>query len=188
MSSQFLDVEIESYYRLLHPRPVVIVTSTCPEGKGNAMACSWFTPVSEEPPIVAIAIAKENYTCECIKFCKAFAINIVHPNLYDKVWFFGSRSGREVDKLKTSGLKFRNGKKINVPIIEDSLGVIETKLINEIEAGECILFLGEVVATYAKKESLTKYGWKLDKAPILMHGWGRVFYVLDSRARKIIAK
>lgn len=184
----FVDLDVEYYYRLLHPRPVVIITSLCPDGKGNAMACSWFTPVSEEPPIVSIAVAKENYTCDCIKYCKEFAINVLPANLYEKVWFVGSRSGRNVDKLSSAGFSMRKGKKISTPIIEDSLGVIEAKVINEVEAGECMLFLGEVVATYAKENIVTTYGWNLNKAQLLLHGWGRIFYVMNSRCRRLYVR
>jgi len=172
----------------LHPRPVIVVTSICPNGRGNAMACSWFTPISEEPPIVSIAVAKENYTCECIRYCKEFAINILPANLYEKIWFIGSRSGRSVDKLGLIGLKTVKGKKVSVPIIEESLGIIESKVINEIEAGESILFLGEVVAVYAKENTITTYGWNLNNVQLLLHGWGRAFYVVNSRCKRLFAK
>jgi len=183
----FVDLDVESYYRLLHPRPVVVITSLCSNKKGNAMACSWFTPVSEEPPIISIAVAKENYTCDCIKHCKEFAVNILPADLYEKVWFVGSRSGRSIDKLSLTGFNIKKGKKISVPIIEDSLGVIEARVINEVEAGECILFLGEVVAVYVRENVVTTYGWNLNRVQLLLHGWGRVFYVMNSRSRRLFA-
>ncbi len=184
----FKDIDPEEYFKLLHPRPVVVVTSMCPNGRGNAMACAWVTPISEEPPILGIAVAKENYTCECIKFSKEYAVNILPADLYEKVWFFGSRSGRDVDKLRESGLKIGKAKVISAPIIEESLGIIEAKVSKEVEVGECILFLGDVVAAYVKEGCWGAYGWELTSTTLLLHGWGRLFLAIDARTRRLFAK
>ncbi len=61
--------EIKSdIYHLMHPKMAFFLTSIAKDGKPNVMACAWATPVSEEPPIVVVCVAKEAYTAELIAY------------------------------------------------------------------------------------------------------------------------
>ncbi|MCD6488355.1 MAG: flavin reductase [Desulfurococcales archaeon] len=51
-------IDRENYY-VLHPRPVYLIVTRRKQGGYNVMAASWVMPVSEEPPLVALAISKE---------------------------------------------------------------------------------------------------------------------------------
>lgn len=179
----FVDFDLSNYYRLLHPRPVAVVTATCSSGKVNAMACSWFTPVSEDPPTVAVVIDEEAYTSQCIEEGKEFVINILPAELINKIWIAGSTSGRKVDKISEMKVTLIKCKKLSTYAISESIGVIESTLIEKIDVSGSKIFIGKVVAAYVKEGTTGKYGWDLTKTSIPLHGWGRLFYILDSKSK-----
>ncbi|RLG51036.1 MAG: flavin reductase family protein, partial [Thermoproteota archaeon] len=59
------------FYRLLHPSLTVLLVSKSSE-KVNVMACSWCTPVSEDPPLIAVAVSKESLTNQLIRESREF--------------------------------------------------------------------------------------------------------------------
>lgn len=184
----FVDYDVGSYYRLLHPRPVVVITSTCTSGKVNAMACSWFTPVSEDPPTIAIVIDENAYTSQCIEESKEFVVNVMPVELIDRIWIAGSVSGRNVDKIKEMNVTLVKCRKLNTYAISESLGVIEAVMVDKVNIAGSNIFLGNVVAAYVREGSTGKYGWDLSRVTLPLHGWGRLFYILDGKTKYVYAR
>ncbi|MFN3805358.1 MAG: flavin reductase family protein, partial [Pyrobaculum sp.] len=103
------------FYRLLHPRPTVVIIAKCPDGRINLMPASWNTPVSEEPPTIAVAIDKSTYTHRCLQWHKAATINIFSIDAADLIYKLGTASGREVDKAAAFGVGLQPSEKVDVP-------------------------------------------------------------------------
>ena len=163
-------------YHLLHPKMAFFLTSLSKKGKPNVMTCAWAMPVSEEPPIVIVCVAKESYTSELIKQTKEFVINIPTKKLLKALWICGKTSGRDIDKFKKAGLKTVKAKKVKPPVIKGCAGYIECKLKKAVDAGECYAFLGSVVSAYADDKYLTSGLWK-EEAQIPLHlGGSRIVY------------
>ncbi|MEM0076926.1 MAG: flavin reductase family protein [Thermoproteota archaeon] len=145
MSTKLKPMEALDYL----PSPLVIVTSGDPEDpkRRGGMTAAWVTRVSWDPPLLVVSIAPSRYTLELIKEAREFAVNVVGEKL-EKVAYgiFGSKSGRSLDKLKESGVKFGRAKSIKAPVIEESIVVLECKLIKTVEAGDHVLVVGEVVS------------------------------------------
>jgi flavin reductase (DIM6/NTAB) family NADH-FMN oxidoreductase RutF len=165
---------MSDFHRLLNPRPVAFVCSINKEGKPNIMACSWITPVSEEPPLIALALWRKDYTHNLIEEVKEFTVNIPSANLLKQVWIAGTKSGRKVDKVSLTRLKLVSARKVRVPIIEECMGHLECRLTSFVRAGECNIYVGEVVEAYAD-ESLFKKGVWTEDANILLHSGGKFF-------------
>ncbi|MET1124796.1 MAG: flavin reductase family protein [Archaeoglobaceae archaeon] len=161
-----MKVEVEEAYRLLHPRPVVLVCS----GR-NVMACSWVTPVCDEPFMVAVAIWKENYTYELIERSGVFSLNVPTPEMVEAVWIAGTKSGRKVDKIKLANLRLAKAKKIDCYIVEDCVANIECVVRSKVEAGDHVVYIAEALAAYAEEGSFDKV-WR---RKILMHLGGKEF-------------
>lgn len=170
-------MEVKSkHYLLLHPRPVYIIGSGKFGIEVNLMAASWVTPVSEEPPKIVISIDRENYTYGLIEKYGEFTVNIVEENYLDKVWFLGTTSGRNIDKVAKVGLTVAKGRKVDAPTIKEAIGVIEAKVSDKIDVGECRLYVGNVV--YAEANPLKynlRYGWDIRKAKLIHHVSGKAF-------------
>ncbi len=176
-------------YRVLHPRPAYLIVTRKHGGGYNVMAASWVMPVSEEPPIIAIAIDKSSYTHELIEETGEFTVNVVGEEHADIVYRAGTISGRETDKWAQLGLKPAGPKEISTPGIDGSYGFLECCVVERVDAGECSLFIAEIKAIHVRGDLYTKYGWDLRKARILMHASGRAFIlpgrlVLASKRRK----
>lgn len=160
-------------YRLLHPRPALVVVAG--NGKVNAMALAWHMPVEENK--VAIAVDRENYTYELIKDSKEFTLNVLSIEKADLIWKVGTTSGREVDKVKEFGIELEKGVKVKTPHIKDCLGYLECKVFDEVKLDEHSVFFAEIVHAWADKRYF-KDVW-LEKAKIAMHV-GKKFFTTTS--------
>jgi flavin reductase (DIM6/NTAB) family NADH-FMN oxidoreductase RutF len=169
-----LKKDVESFHFLLHPRPVVLVCSVDKDGRPNVMACSWITPISEEPPLIALSLWRRGYTRQLIEAVKEFTVNIPSADLVKAVWIAGTRSGRRTDKFAITGLKTQPSKKVSAPIIEQCIGHLECKLVDYVKAGECNVYIAEVVAAYADEELLVNNVWN-ERANVLLHAGGKYF-------------
>ena len=177
-----MKVDVGDYfYYLLYPRPVVLIVTSSDE-KTNVMTCSWNMPVAEEPPLVAIAVSKESFTSELIDKAGEFTINIPTKDLLKAVMIAGTKSGRKVDKVKLMKITLKPSKKVKPPIIEECVGHLECKVTNKIEAGECMLYVAEVLEAYANKDIFRK-GWLLDKVEIPHHFKSSIFTIPKQTVR-----
>ena len=165
----------EYFYFLLHPRPVVLVVTKTKDGRVNVMACSWNTPVSEEPPMIALAIAKGSFTHRVITETGEFTVNVPTHELAHQVIVAGYKSGKTSDKLKLMKITLLPAKEVFPPIIGECVGHIECELERSVDAGETTLFLARVVEAYVNEGAFQKGSWRLDKVRPLQHVKGREF-------------
>ncbi len=174
------------FYRLLHPRPVALIITICPNGRANAMPMSWFTPVSEDPPLIAAAISRENYTNECLRYCQEATLNVPGVEHVDLVFRLGTVSGRNVDKIGEFKLRLIESDVVKVPSWADAIAVIEVKVKGHYEVGESTLFILEVLKCKVKEGVANEWGFIIERVSPLLHGAGKAFFKVDSR--RIFAK
>ncbi|OGP94917.1 MAG: High molecular weight rubredoxin [Deltaproteobacteria bacterium RBG_16_54_18] len=121
---------------------VYIVTSR--EGdRFNGQAANAVMQVCSSPPVVAIAINKENLTHAFIKKSGVFAVSILAQDApASLIGKFGFKSGRELNKFE--GMSYRLGVN-SCPIIEEhTVGYFGGKVTKELDAGTHTIFMGEV--------------------------------------------
>ena len=173
--------DLSKYYLVLHPRMATLIISRCPNGRDNVMPASWVTPLSEEPPSLGVAIDRESYTFECIEYSKEFTVNVPSHDKIELVYNLGTISGRDVDKVSRFGLKLIRGRKVNVSVWSDAIGVIECTVEKSVDVGEVRFYIGRVVDVYVVPELMSRWGWDFTKTNIPLHGWGRTFYLVGRR-------
>lgn len=141
------------------PRQTVLVTCRGKvkilgrdQEKDNIITVAWDTPVSTEPPIYAVAIGKTRFSCKLILASKVFCVNFIGKSMQDAAMFCGRNSGEHVDKFSQAGLNKEDCEKIDCPRIADALGHLECEVMEQVEAGDHILFIGKVINSQQKKE------------------------------------
>jgi len=169
-----------SFYRLLHPKLVVLLTCVDESGKANIITLAWAMPVSIQPPLIVVSIAPRRYSHGLIEKTKEFVLNIPTMELLKETFFCGRRSGRDVDKFGETGLTPLPARKVKAPIIKECVAHLECTLHKRVEAGDHTLFIGEVVAAYADKNVFAQT-YDVEKAKLIYHIGGAEFTTLASK-------
>lgn len=141
--------------RQLPIKPVYLV-SVEHEGKKNIISIGMFAFFSGKPTLVGVGIAPSRHSFELVRKSGEYVVNVVDEKLMETVRICGRKSGREVDKFKLVKLTPVKGVKVKAPLIQESPVNIECKVIKEVEAGDHVWFIGEVLAVHVREG----YNWK----------------------------
>ena len=136
-----------------YPLPITLVGATV-EGKPNYLTIGYFAILSHLPPIVSVSLYKEHFTIRGIQETRTYSVNFPSTNMVKITDYCGMVSGRKVDKSKL--FKSFYGQLNTAPMIEECSLNYECKLFRTIEAGNNLIFLGEVVSVYANEEILNE--------------------------------
>ena len=132
--------------RHLPIRPVYLL-STGHKRKKNIITIGMFAFFSGKPSLVGVGIAPSRYSFDLIRQSGEYVVNVVDGKLTEAVRVCGEKSGRDVNKFKLSKLTPEKGVKVKAPCIKESPVSIECKVVKEVEAGDHVWFIGEVLAT-----------------------------------------
>ncbi len=141
-----MEILKESEARALSaPSPYTLVTSLDKKGLPNALGVAWVTRTSFEPFLILISIDPRRYSHEGIQMHKEFVLNYPSQDQANAAWICGTKSGRDGDKIKLSGLKLVDSVAVKVPTIEGATVAFECKVVDQFETGDHTVFVGKVV-------------------------------------------
>jgi len=107
----------------------------------NGMIASWVSQVSYAPPLVLVAVHPNQYTHELIEKSNAFALHLLRKDQKDFLERF---------KGPQPGAKFKSIDWVEgasgCPILKDSLGFIECRVIEKYTPGNHTLYVGQVLS------------------------------------------
>jgi flavin reductase (DIM6/NTAB) family NADH-FMN oxidoreductase RutF len=141
--------------RHLPIRPVYLASAGYGDKK-NIITIGMFAYFSGKPTIVGIGIAPSRYSYDLIRKSGEFVVNVVDEKLTEALRICGEKSGRDIDKFQLANLTPEKGVKVNAPLIGESPVSIECKVVKEVEVGDHVWFMGEVLATSVREG----YDWK----------------------------
>lgn len=180
LKTEKVEVNLSSFYRLLHPKFAVLITSlNTLKDKQNIMTLAWAMPISRNPPLLLIGIAPQKYSLELIAGPKEFVVNIPTMGIIKETLFCGKTTGREHDKFAETGLTPLPAKMIHPPIIKECVAHLECKLHQQIAMGDHTLFVGEVLTAYVNKDAFLNSKFNLEKVKLLYHAGGNEFAALN---------
>jgi len=97
-----------------------------------------------EPPTLTICTNKVNLTCDYIKQSKVFSVTILEQETDFKfLGLFGFKSGKQIDKF--NNVKYKIGQTGSPIVIDNAIGYLECEVIDEMDIGTHILFVGKII-------------------------------------------
>jgi len=114
--------------------------------KDNIITLALCHVFSFKPALVGIGVAPARFSYGLLQKSKDFAVNIPTKPLLKAVEVCGSKSGRRVDKFQAAGLTKEKASKISSPLIAECPVNLECVKVKEVETGDHVWFIGEVVA------------------------------------------
>ncbi len=121
----------------------VTVATTALDGRLRGVTVSAFTAVSLDPPLVLIALANENTSCEMIAESGVFAVNI----LCEEQEFLSERFAARAPLVNEAfdGVPHRFAA-TGAPILGGSVAWYDCRVTQTIAGGDHTLFIGQVEA------------------------------------------
>jgi len=145
-------VKIDEALRTKYPEQIVIATAKDKKGKANPVTLGWTMIASGQPPMMAIAVYEGHYSIETIRHSKSFTISFPSDEMADAAMFFGKHSGRNTDKFAKFDCPHSKASKINSVLLDDAVANFECTLVWEKQAGDHIIFIGQIEAAHINTE------------------------------------
>ena len=158
-------MQVETTYKKAisrkYPEQVVIAIAKDPLGKYNPITLGWTMITSGSPAMMAIAVSKRQHSVAAIRGAREFVISLPSTEMADDTLYFGSVSGRDVDKLANRHTTTQPALKIDCVLLADAVANFECVLESELATGDHLLFVGRIVASHMNegKEISRLYNW-----------------------------
>jgi flavin reductase (DIM6/NTAB) family NADH-FMN oxidoreductase RutF len=120
----------------------VYVVGVAHGGRANAFTAAWITEVSFDPLLLALAINPEHASYPLLKASGAFVVNVLHEGQAELARHFGTRSGRDTDKLR--GIRTRPDDS-GAPVLLEAAAYLECRVVGSMPAGDHELVVARVL-------------------------------------------
>lgn len=108
----------------------------------DAFTASWVIQASFEPLLLAVSVNPGNASHPILRSGRGFTVNVLRKGQLALARGFGTRSGRDFDKL--AGVRWHAGR-LGAPILDDALAYFECEMGATLPAGDHELVLGRVI-------------------------------------------
>ena len=120
----------------------VYVVGAAHNEQRDAFTAAWVMQVSYSPLLLAVSINPEHASYPLVKEAQAFTVNVLKQGQLEVARRFGTRSGREYDKI--AGVRWHPGRS-GAPVLDDALAYFDCEVTAWQPAGDHELMLGRVV-------------------------------------------
>ncbi len=110
----------------------------------HGMTVSGFSSVSLEPPLVLVCLDKTSNTLELVDAGKVFSVNVLAEGHEELSQRFASK---EHEDRRFEGLACSYGMN-GCPHIPGAVSTLDCRVVNTIDAGDHVLYLGQVEAAH----------------------------------------
>jgi flavin reductase (DIM6/NTAB) family NADH-FMN oxidoreductase RutF len=121
----------------------VYVIGVADGGRRNAFTAAWLTQVSFDPLLLALSVNPGHASYPLLLAGGGFTVSVLSSEHLHLARHFGTRSGRETDKL--SGTSFRAGSN-GAPILLEAVAWFECRLVSRFPAGDHEIVIGRPIA------------------------------------------
>jgi flavin reductase (DIM6/NTAB) family NADH-FMN oxidoreductase RutF len=146
-----------------YPTGVTVITTVDDHGKPYGLTVNSFASVSLDPILVSWCIDLKSSSLEAFKEADSFAVHVLAAEQEEVCWAF---AGKDPDRFSKVNWTLSDN---NLPVIPGSFGIMECKKVQQIDAGDHIVFIGEVVnIENENKEPMLYFRRKVGMVPA---GW-----------------
>jgi len=132
--------------------------TTAHAGKTNSMTIGWGSiGVIWRKPIFTVLVRQSRFTRDLIEKSGEFTVSIPFGSMSEALGLCGTKSGRDLDKIKAAGLTLQPGKKINTPVIAANGVHYECKVVYKQTMVPDALDSGYQTALYPQGDYHTMY-------------------------------
>ncbi|MBN1156574.1 flavin reductase family protein [Candidatus Woesearchaeota archaeon] len=121
--------------------------------KDEISATSFHCPVSIEPFIYAVCLKKLDHAVELIKKSKVFCINFMPFSLAKETMKCALMVGKHADRFLVTNLSKEDSDKIDCPRINEAIATLDCEMMDQLELGERVVFIGKVVFYKEKQKA-----------------------------------
>jgi flavin reductase (DIM6/NTAB) family NADH-FMN oxidoreductase RutF len=129
------------------PTGVTVVTGMGPDGELLGVTVNSFSSVSLEPPLILFCLDKGLRSLPAFKAASHYTVNVLCQDQGNIATRFASR-----DDDKWRGMVPLHGEN-GCPVIGNAMAVLECAAYTQFEAGDHVIFVGEVVAIRARPDA-----------------------------------
>jgi flavin reductase (DIM6/NTAB) family NADH-FMN oxidoreductase RutF len=111
------------------------------DGEMNAMAASWVTQCSFDPPLLMVAIRKDSHTYDLIQHARTFSLNLIDKHnqqivrTLEKPFHFMRNKIEQVEHIEVGD---------GSPILQEAFAYVECNVRDIYEPGDHALVIGQV--------------------------------------------
>lgn len=129
------------------------IVSSGSQNKSNGFISNSVFQVTSEPPQFAACCNKDNFTCKLIENTGCYSVSVLKQDAgAEIIGRFGYKSGKDIDKMDSMNVRYGE---TGAPIVlNDTIAVMECKVVNQVDLGTHIMFIGELVAAELLDESV----------------------------------
>lgn len=129
------------------------------------MVMNWFTQVSFEPILIAVAIQKTSFSYGLIEKSGLFTVNILNSKDEEAIKDFTKSRAKNPDKMKAANISA--GEKSGAPVLNAAAAYLECKVTQKIESGgDHDIFVAEIIHAEVREAgdasqslNLPQIGW-----------------------------
>ncbi len=159
----------------LYPVPIVLVGATV-EGRANYATVGDCAIMGIRPPLAAVSLGESAFTTRGILEVGSFSINVPTTGMLSLVDYFGTVSGKDVDK--SALVESTPGTIPNVPLIVVCPVNLECRVIEECTVEHRHVFVAEVVEAHIDERFVTDVDGRPTIAPL--QDLDPILYALDN--------
>ncbi len=120
---------------------VYVVSCEC-GGKYTGCTVNSIMQITSNPAVIALSVNHNNYTNECIRNVKKFAVSVLSEVSNPlSIGTFGFRSGRDCNKFEIIPYELYN----NLPVIKDACAYMIAEVSDEYETSTHTVFIAHVI-------------------------------------------
>ena len=120
----------------------VYVVGVAHGGQRDAFTAAWVMPASFDPLLLVLSLNPQNASAPLMHASRAFTVSVLKKGQNELARRFGTRSGRDHDKL--AGVRWEPGRG-GAPVLSEALAYFDCEMTESFGAGDHELIVARVV-------------------------------------------